>query len=580
MACARSGGNFFLAPNKAPTILALFCAAALSSIINPAHAQQAARAPIDPLQSEKRLQELETEQRQAKKPPPRVPQVPRQEAAGTSVPLFKLRAVSIEGARTIAPETLEAAYHPYLGRTVSQHDLEEIAAAISDIYRKAGYHLSRAIIPPQDVRTGELVVQVIEGSISDIRVTGEGGETFGVRRTLTPIARERPSRLSTVERQLLLANDTPGVRVADTALEEIAPASGEFRLIVKVETWHIGAAVALDNTGTHAVGPLQAFGAAAFNSYLLPGDSLGLAMSTVPNDTRNLRFGRAAYDVPVADGFRVGVSAAHSEVRPSDFERLTDTRTLTRSYELRGSFVPLATRETSLSFTAAFGMTDSSENEVTGTDYSDKIRTLTLLANYKLHDPLNGWNFFGLSWKQGLPVLGATHADDPMISRDGATPNFSVLGYSYSRLQPLNDVWSIKASIAGQMASGPLMISQQFFLGGAGFGPGYYSGDNGYAASAELRFDQKVDSEFLKAYQLYSFVDGGQAWNVHDGRNSLVSAGVGVRLQLAKDTQASIALAIPVSYSSQTEEFSRYRVLFSIAKAFRTCPDHPQWSCF
>ena len=43
----------------------------------------------------------------------------------------------------------------------------------------------------------------------------------------------------TLERQLLLINTRPGVRIVDTALEEIGTASGHFRLVVSLKTWHV-----------------------------------------------------------------------------------------------------------------------------------------------------------------------------------------------------------------------------------------------------------------------------------------------------------------------------------------------------
>jgi hemolysin activation/secretion protein len=589
MSSADVGGNHFLAPQTARVIVRSACCLGLLLLVNTvAQAQQAPPrpTPVDPLQIEKRIDEVVTERENAKKQPPKVPQLARPRTDGTDTPLFRLVMVSIDGARALPAETFEPIYHPYLNRTVSQRDLETIASGISDAYRKAGYHLSRAIIPPQDVQSGELRIQVVEGSISDIRVTGVDADRFGVRTVLAPILRERPSRLSTVERALLLANDTPGVRVADTALEEISSATGEFRLIVKAETANIILGAGTDNAGTHAVGPYQAYGGVAFNSYLLPGDMVSLTGSTVPmrGGFDNMRYGRIGYDVPVADGVRLGASASQSKVNPTDATSLTDTSTITRSYELRGSIVPWATRESSLAFTAALGVIDSTETEVTGVDFNDHIRTVTFGVNGKFHDTLEGWNFLGAFWRQGLNAMGATPADDPLISRDGATPNFSVLGYSYTRLQKITDAWSIKASFAGQFASGPLMSSQQFFLGGAGFGPGYFSGDNGYAASAELRFDQNVTdkavSDYIKAYQIYGFIDGGEAWNMHDVKQRLSSAGIGLRLQLPNDTLASVAFAVPVSYSSQTEEFRQYRVLFSISSALKICPERPQLKCY
>jgi hemolysin activation/secretion protein len=94
-----------------------------------------------------------------------------------------------------------------------------IAAGISDLYRAAGFHLSRAIVPPQDIRDGQVRLEVIEGSITEVALKGEGAERFGVRTLLDPVLAEQPARLP-LERQLLLINGRPGVSIADTALEE------------------------------------------------------------------------------------------------------------------------------------------------------------------------------------------------------------------------------------------------------------------------------------------------------------------------------------------------------------------------
>ena len=72
---------------------------------------------------------------------------------------------------------------------MSQADLADIAAAVSDIYRAAGFHLSRAIVPPQDIKDGRLRLQVIEGSITEVSLKGEGAEQFGIRPMLDPWSR-------------------------------------------------------------------------------------------------------------------------------------------------------------------------------------------------------------------------------------------------------------------------------------------------------------------------------------------------------------------------------------------------------
>ena len=83
----------------------------------------------------------------------------------------------------------------------------------------------------------------------------------------------------------------------------------------------------VDNLGSPSVGPWQAYAAAAFNSYLRPGDTLALNLSTIANDPRQVGFGRLSYDTPVGvDGVRSGASALYSVVRPGDDRRLYPDR--------------------------------------------------------------------------------------------------------------------------------------------------------------------------------------------------------------------------------------------------------------
>ena len=111
----------------------------------------------------------------------KLPGVPNAQPRGDTRPLFKLRAVSVEGMSAIGRDTVVEIYRPYIGKTVSQADLAAMASAITDVYRTAGYHLSRAMVPPQDIKNGRIRIKVIEGYIAELAVQGEGADRFGVR---------------------------------------------------------------------------------------------------------------------------------------------------------------------------------------------------------------------------------------------------------------------------------------------------------------------------------------------------------------------------------------------------------------
>lgn len=553
----------------------------------PAQAQHANQPGYDPRQIEKRFDDQQSSQGANGRPHLPSPQFAGTEGQGDSRPLFVLRQVSITGAVAIPQARLVTTYQPYIGKKVSQADLVAIAAAVSDVYRAEGFHLSRAIVPPQDIRSGLLRVQVIEGSITELTLKAEGAEQFGVRPMLDAVLAEQPSRLATLERQLLLINGRPGVRIEDSAIEEIGTASGHFRLILSLKTWHVFTSLGVDNLGSSSVGPWQSYGTAAFNSYLAPGDSLVLNLSTTPGDPRQLAFGRLSYEVPVGtDGARIGASGYYSEVWPGDFRHLYSDNIKTESFEIRGSIAALQSQKSGLTLTAAAGFTNANENDVFGPIYADRIRTASLTSDYRLQDAFGGTNYLTVNYRQGLDILGASHRGDDYLSRGGASGKFSALNFWFTRYQTLSDAWSLKIASAGQVASGPLFTSQQFYLGGIAFGRGYgsaeISGDNGLAGSAELRFDQKTNLQYLSGYQIYGFVDSGVAWNdgyrLSDGL-SLTSAGGGVRFFLADGLQADIGAAAPLTYRAPDNPGRGARVLFSLTSTLKLCPVRATTRC-
>jgi hemolysin activation/secretion protein len=231
--------------------------------------------------------------------------------------------------------------------------------------------------------------------------------------------------------------------------------------------------------------------------------------------------------------------------------------------------------------TGIFGFSDNSERDVTGMIYKDRLRYVSLTADYRLHDNFGGWNYLSATVRQGLTILGASRNSDDLLSRDGASGNFSLLNFSFTRLQQLSDVWSVKASVNGQWAGGPLLISQQFYLGDAAYGPGFYSGDSGIYVNAELRFDQSVSNDILKGYQLYGFFDKGAVWSFNNGGQilSLASVGAGIRFFLADQWQAGIGMAVPVHAGTTANNVNNIRAIFSLSKAFQVCPQGPQMRC-
>jgi len=119
-----------------------------------------------------------------------------------------------------------------------------------------------------------------------------------------------------------------------TALEERPQTSGRFKLVVKLETWRVFAAMGIDNRGSAAVGRAQGYVAPAINSLAIAGDSLDLAISSVPYQPSELRYGRLSYGVPIgSSGARISANLTYSEVWPGDERRYFNDYTQTTRFE-------------------------------------------------------------------------------------------------------------------------------------------------------------------------------------------------------------------------------------------------------
>lgn len=575
-----SGGSL-----RQAMLLLFMCSPAL---LGPAHAQSDRRPPpIQPADqglAQKRVERLQETRTEVSVPTARsVPDQP----AGEERALFTLAAVRIEGGSPLASSDIEALYQGRLGKPISQAGLAALASEISQRHRDAGYHLTRAIIPPQDIKGGIVTIRIITGTIAELVVQGDEANRFGTRRMLAPITEETPARLATLERQLLLVNDLPGVRVKDTTLEEIGAGSGRFRLTVILDSWSVFVSAGFDNAASDAIGPWQAYVGAALNSLIIPGDTLAVNLSSIPGSTQELRYGRISYDAPLgSDWLRVGVSASRSVVWPGDVRRFDRVRSDAENLEARATVVALQTQRQSLSLTASFGISNIVEESIFGINYRDRLRIASLTADYRLRDDWQGTTYATLGLRKGLGIGGASHRYDPLLSRFDGSGDFYVVQGALTRYQGLGGNWSMKLAGSGQVSSEALLISQQFYLGGGSFGrafqSGWLAGDNGIAGSAELRYDYRPGLSFLKNVQLFGFVEGGAARSYaapKDIVQSLSTAGVGVRLQLNDSVEAGITVAAPLSYNSPSKGGRGATVLFSLSTVLKACPERGDWHC-
>lgn len=491
-----------------------------------------------------------------------------------------LRQVEFEGSTVFTAADFAPLYRPLIGKEISLLDLYQLRDAITAKYRSAGYVLSQAIIPPQQIADGVVRIQVIEGYVAHVKLEGDVRDRRGlIRRMAEKITRSRPLRVADLERYVLLIGDLPGVEVS-TVLKPSADQPGASDLIVIVKRKALGGSLEADNRGSLAIGPYQFSGEVDANSLLGTDEQLALQAATTAQ-TRELHYLSARYGETLTDeGLRLDLSASFSRSEPEGAIAPLHPLGNDETYTIRISEPLIRSRSQTLTLGMGFSTLDA-KVDLIGVPFSnDRVRPIFIDATYDFAD-----TWFGDSRpsttvihgqvSHGLDVFGDTPTGSPNLSRALGRSDYTTFNFTATRLQTLTPRFTLAVSMEGQATGDPLLSSEQFGLGGAQFGRGYepseLTGDQGLAASTELRYSPPSTSQF--APQFYGFYDVGVVWlnkplSGEQNGDSLASAGAGLRFTLLQHLTADFTLAKPLTRDIASRGNRDWRPLFTVSTAF------------
>jgi hemolysin activation/secretion protein len=463
---------------------------------------------------------------------------------------FQLTDIQIEGAVTLPAASFRPLFEPLIGKQVSVSDILDVADAIEDAYRKAGYVLTHAFVPPQRVRTGVFTITVVEGFVS--AVTIEGGDPAIqelIRQYLQPVVGVRPLRLALMERALLLANDLPGVTAAGVLRPSPDQPGASDLVITLVEAPYSGGA-AVDDRGSNFSGVWTLGADAEANSLLLAGDQFALSVAAAPDITER-SFGQFRYRAPIGtNGMAASLIATVTHGQPAS--SLSQFNLLTDSFAVgpRLSYPIFRSRAESLVLDGGFTVQDATVTSLGAPFSHDQWRVADLSASYVRSEFFGGAQTASLDLAQGLPIFGATPNGSPNLSHQGAATDFTKLVGTLRHTRDLFGPFSLALVAQGQAAFAPLVVGEQITFGGnqigRGYDPGAVSADQGAGGSIELRYSAHAPEYFFDLIQPYAFFDAGKVWNFQSSAGStqrVASTGVGVRLFLPHAINADFEIA-------------------------------------
>ena len=85
---------------------------------------------------------------------------------------FQVNEYLVRGNTMLPADDIENSVDPYLGPGRSMDDVHNARDALQKLYQSKGYQSVVVEIPPQQVKNGIILLQVVENSIGRVRVEG------------------------------------------------------------------------------------------------------------------------------------------------------------------------------------------------------------------------------------------------------------------------------------------------------------------------------------------------------------------------------------------------------------------------
>ena len=399
------------------------------------------------------------------------------------------------------------------GQRLGIAGLQALAAEATAALHREGRMLARAILPPQDVTDGTVVIEIVDGAIEAIDFNRDPQSRVKEQRLRDIVnAHVGPSK-DKLEEALLRINDHPGVAARARLTPGQAPDTS--RLVVDVtQAPRFGARVFANNYGSSATGREQ--GGAVMTLTDLTGYGDLTHLSGVVSEGQ--QYASIASSMPVgASGVVASINYGYLDYRNVDaIGRLLGLEG--RAHYVSGGldYALLRSRAANVRIGAEAQWKALTDDSDLGDLQDKRVRSLTLKVAGDLRDLFYGQSLtdWSLGWTFGdldlSRVPAALAADQASYRTDGS---FRRVGASLAHLQNLPGAFSLYGRVEGQWTDGNLDSSEQFTLGGPygvrGWPVGEARGDMGVLGTLELRYDTAAPAGW-GTVQWAAFVDGGR----------------------------------------------------------------------
>ena len=484
-------------------------------------------------------------------------------------PRFYIKKYLVQGGGHLLPKLdVEAAVYPYLGPYRTTEDVEQARGALEQAYRDKGFQTVTVQIPPQQVKGGVIVLQVMPGEVSRLRV--HGSRYFSIDQ----IKREAPSlqegqspNFSQVTHDLLVLNDISDRRVTPTVRPGETPGTVDVDLNVK-DTLPVHGSLEINNRYSADTTPLRINGSVSYDNLWQLEHSVGFSFQVSPEDPSQVKVFSSYYLARLPDVSWLSLMLQGTE-QDSSVNTLGGIGVVGNGQIVGGrAIIALPT------------LHDFYQSVSLGIDYKHFTQdvaiagtlTDTPVTYYPFSAAYSGtWAAKGyetdLNGSANLAISGLGSSEAAYdLNRHGAGGNFIYFRGDLSHTHDLPGGYQVFAKAQGQVADQPLVNSEQFSGGGIGTVRGYLEseelGDNGLLGSVEMRSPSLGDllGKSVDEWRFYLFGEGGiltinQPLPEQQDNFKLASVGVGTRFKMVNHLNGSFDAGLPLDNGTSTHAY-------------------------
>ena len=419
---------------------------------------------------------------------------------------------------------------PLLNRPATQAELFDLVERMTEALRSAGLLIARATLPPQDLSSGALQINLSGGRL------GDAAKQNGWQLNLPPNLQGQTPRLlrlaeaaaasgayieqASVERGILLLGEQPGINAQARLQPGSAP--GSTQAVVDITAQPTTALrVGLDNSGTPATGVARVNASVQAVNLLNISDQFALLAQASSGTAVVLAY--ASAPLPGSWGAtgaraQLGLTGLNYQIKtgPGAIAGLQGTA---RQLELSLNY-PIVRRVGS-SADLALQLQQKALNDDSSAGAIRSRRINALQAAFDSRWQGDAWaadgpaaNTASIGLRTGSLDLSRNAADNAADAAGLRTAgSFTSLQYAASREQALpfsgSSQWTAFARLRGQASNKNLDPAEQFSLGGPsgvrGYPAGEASGDSGFIATLEARYN----AQSIQGLQAFGFIDTG-----------------------------------------------------------------------